>query len=205
MIGLCGSHRVGKTTLAKEYAKGASIPFVETNVGDIFKTMGFDPKMDYGFKIRMIIQNKILDVSEKLWGKYEGEFITDRTPIDMLAYTMADVQRENLDKDDESIFMEYMDRCLNSASRHFSLLVVVQPGIPLIEAEGKAPNNIAYIEHINSLIIGSVTDQRIICGRFILNRKSTGLTERCELVDKAMNRMFESHAKEASIGNYSLH
>lgn len=191
MIGLAGAHRTGKSTLAQEYSLLAGIPFVQTSTSEVFKEMGFDPKLDYGFKIRMMIQNKILDVGNALWSKYKGAFITDRTPVDMLAYTMADVQRENLDKDDEKLFMEYQARCFELTNRHFGALFVIQPGIQLVDAEGKAPINEAYIEHINTLAIGIANDQRLKINRYILNRSVLDLHKRCETVDRIIHRFYE--------------
>lgn len=205
MIGLCGAHRTGKTTLAKEYSRWVGIPFVETSTSQVFEALGFDPKVDYDFKIRMMIQNKILDAAEALWRKYPVEFITDRTPLDMLAYTMADVQRQNLDKDDEKLFMDYMKRCIESANRYFALLIVVQPGIPLVEAKGKAPNNIAYIEHLNTLIAGLLNDRRIETGRFIFNRETTDLDKRCDLINKALGRVYDRADKLISSGKHEIH
>lgn len=205
MIGLCGAHRTGKTTLAREYSQATDIPFVQTSASEVFKAMGFDPKQDYEFKIRMLIQNQILDASEALWRTYSGEFITDRTPIDMLAYTMADIQRENLDKDDEKIFLEYQKRCIEVTNRQFSTLTVIQPGIKLVEAEGKAPANEAYIEHINTLIVGMVNDSRIKCSKFIMSRATTDLTRRMTVVDELLNRVWDRHQEVIQSGAVSLH
>lgn len=205
MIGLCGAHRTGKTTLAQEYSRGASIPFVRTSTSEVFKALGFDPKMDYDFKIRMFIQNKILDAAEALWSQYEGEWITDRTPIDMLAYTMADVQRENLDTDDEKLFESYHKRCIESSNKHFSMLIAVQPGIPMVETEGKAPSNIGYVEHINSLVLGLVHDSRVKTSRFLMSRATLDLNERCAAVDSAMDRMWDRHQNAINSGNITIH
>lgn len=167
------------------------IPFVQTSTSEVFKELGFDPKIDYPFKLRMMIQNKILDVGNALWSKYKGAFITDRTPVDMLAYTMADVQRENLDKDDEKLFMEYQARCFELTNRHFGALFVIQPGIQLVDEEGKAPINEAYIEHINTLAIGIANDQRLNINRYILNRSVLDLQKRCETIDRIIHRFYE--------------
>lgn len=205
MIGLAGAHRTGKSSLAREYSKQSGIPFAETSTSAVFKKLGFDPKEDYNFKIRMMIQNKILDVAEELWRRCEGEFITDRTPIDMLAYTMADIQRENLDADDISIFNDYMNRCIASANRHFAMVMIVQPGIPLVYEEGKAPLNVAYIEHINSLVIGITTDQRVKIGKFFINRATTDMKKRCGIIDYALDKTYGGHTKEFINNGEKLH
>lgn len=204
-IGLAGSHRTGKTTLAQEYSEKMGVPFVQTSASEVFKMMGFDPKADYDFKVRMLIQNEILDASEKLWRAQKGDFITDRTPIDMLAYTIADIQRENLDKDDEKIFMDYQRSCIDVLNRQFSMLVVIQPGIKLVEAEGKAPANEAYIEHINTLVVGIVNDARIGCSKFIMSRKTTDLRRRLDVLDQAVERMWGRHESQVGVGNHVFH
>ena len=46
MIGLVGSHRTGKTTLARAFAEDSGIPFVETSTAEVFRRLGYDPKVD---------------------------------------------------------------------------------------------------------------------------------------------------------------
>ena len=150
MIGLVGAHRTGKTTLAKAFSKRYNVPFLQTNVGDTFKRLGYDPKMDYEFSVRLYIQHQILaDIERKYKAMNGAHFITDRTPLDLLAYTIADVQRANLAPDLVSVFMDYFKKCIAVTNQYFWMVAVIQPGIPLVEEEGKAPANIAYMEHLN--------------------------------------------------------
>src|SRR3569832_345872 len=67
LIGLCGAHRTGKTSLAKAYAKKHGIAFMETSVSAIFKELGLDPAASFDFKTRLDIQEVIL---ERLDAKY---------------------------------------------------------------------------------------------------------------------------------------
>ena len=197
MIGLAGSHRTGKTTLAKKYAEFKNLNFVQTSSSAVFKELGFDPKMDYDIKLRIHIQNAILDAAEREYKKAGNVFISDRTPIDMLAYTMADVQRENMDADSTAMFVDYMNRCFEVSNRHFSLIVIVQPGIPLIEEEGKAPANTAYMEHINSLVFGLTVDTRSTPASSYIKRSVIDLDKRVSSIDTVLRRSYERH-----IGNY---
>jgi len=188
-----------------EYSQRVGIPFVRTGSSEVFKAMGFDPKADYDFKIRMLIQNEILDAADKLWRAHTSEFITDRTPIDMLAYTMADIQRENLNKDDEAIFLAYQRKCIEVINRQFSILIGIQPGIKLVDAEGKAPINEAYIEHINALVVGLISDGRIKCSKFVMSRATTTIEGRLSVMDQAIERMWGRHQDQFVSGNHAVH
>ena len=88
-IGLCGSHRTGKTTLAEAVALKMGIPFVKTQTSEVFKQHGLDPSapMDFGTRIR--IQEHIIRAAEEIWESEPNSFITDRTPIDMMKNTWA--------------------------------------------------------------------------------------------------------------------
>ncbi|MCG5512795.1 ATP-binding protein [Ectothiorhodospira shaposhnikovii] len=178
MIGVTGAHRVGKSTLCKAFAESCGLPFVQTDVSGVFVELGLDPKEDYDFDIRLMIQGRILALMSKTFEGAPSRFITDRTPIDLLAYTLADVRRTNLSPERVGCLMAYSDACFRVVNRHFSSLVVVQPGIKLVEAEGKAPANPAYIEHINSLIMGLAADERCKATKHYMSRSATDLSER---------------------------
>lgn len=158
-IGLCGSHRTGKTTLATVVSERIGMPFVKTSTSDVFKENGLDPSKPMSFTKRLWIQHKILDAAEKIWGAEQRQFITDRTPLDMAAYTLADIHGAT-DLDFYEL-EKYLSRCFAVASQFFKILVVIQPGIPLIFEEGKAALNEGYLEHLNYLIIGLCNDDRV--------------------------------------------
>lgn len=178
---LSGSHRSGKTTLAKAFSKHAGIEFVETGASHVFAEMGFNPKIDYPLRTRLEIQKRILDDFYKQCRKYCAKhFITDRTPIDFIAYTMADVQRQNVDEALARDIDQYLADCVQVANELFPLLVVLQPGIALVEAEGKAPANIAYMEHINLLCMGAVVSEGITADHWYIPRHVLTVEERVE-------------------------
>ena len=137
--------------------KGAQ--FVRTRVSEVFKESGLHPAQPMDFATRLTVQFRILDACESDWQAAGENFITDRTPMDLMAYTFGDIQGDTQVNDAE--FDHYVERCFEAANRFFDTLVIIQPGIPLTEAEGKAALNKAYIEHINSLIIGLCHDERL--------------------------------------------
>ncbi|WP_447973214.1 AAA family ATPase [Nitrospira sp. Kam-Ns4a] len=175
-LGLCGGHRVGKTTLAEALSRVGGIPFVRTGTSAVFERHGLDPAEPMPFATRLLVQHEILSAAEKAWREGSGAFITDRTPVDMMAYTLGDI------RGDTEVRLQdldaYLERCFRVTNELFSTLIVVQPGIPLVPDEGKAALNEAYIEHINALVLGLCHDQRLRCRTLLLEREVTTLDAR---------------------------
>ncbi len=97
-----------------------------------------------------------------------------------MAYTLADIQGSTVV--DSSELDEYINRCFEVTNKFFNALIILQPGIPLIEAKGKAALNKAYIEHLNSLIIGLCHDERLECGILCISRDMIDLNSRVRKV-----------------------
>jgi hypothetical protein len=158
-IGLCGAHRVGKTTLAQALSQTTGIPFLKTHTSHIFQKHGLDPAKPMSFETRLAIQQEILSAGEAVWGQETEHFISDRTPLDMAAYTLADVHGTTTLN--EPVFRQYLTDCIKKTNRFFSTLIIIPPGIPLVPEPGKAALHEAYIEHIHTLIVGLCHDERI--------------------------------------------
>ncbi len=180
-IGLCGSHRTGKTTLAMAISRRLATPFVKTGTSEVFRRFGLDPAAPISFEKRMWIQHRVLDAAEAVWREAgPGGFVTDRTPVDMMAYTLADAHGDTVA--DFSQLKAYLDRCFESANSFFDVLVVVQPGIALVYEEGKAALNRAYMEHLNYLVLGLASDERLKARVIRLGPGATGIEERVKKV-----------------------
>lgn len=193
-VGLCGSHRTGKTTLARAYAERADMAFIETSTSALFKELGFDPKADYDFATRLYLQRKILEMMNKAYCNADRLFITDRTPLDALAYTLADVQRANVT--DGALIKEiaqYQRDCFEVLNRHFAVIMVVQPGIALKDEEGKAPINQAYIDHLNYLILGLTVSEAVKCRHFYMPRHILDLEDRLEALNYSCKKVHDKH------------
>jgi len=174
-IGLCGAHRTGKTTLASRYAEMHEIPFAQISTSDVFKRHGLDPAKPMSFSMRLWIQGLVLAEAKAVW---EGaqHFITDRTPIDFMAYTLAEIQ--GYTEVDEVALNEYMAQCFDALNKYFRHLVVIQPGIPLVFEQDKAALNIAYIEHLNTLTLGLCHDSRNRAAVSVMRRGMTDIQSR---------------------------
>lgn len=180
-IGLCGSHRTGKTTTAKKLAIDNGMPFVETTTSAVFAKHDLKPSSPMEFSTRLWIQDKVLAAAEDIWSQHR-HFITDRTPLDMLAYTMGDIQGRT--QVEFASLEQYIQRCFAATNRYFGRLCVVQPGIPLIAAPGKAALNEAYIEHLNTLVLGLCLDERQQVPFAVMPRNCIAITERCLFIQE---------------------
>lgn len=194
IVGLAGAHRTGKTTLARAYAEKHKVPFVQTSASGTFARLGMDPRKDYPFGVRLMIQAEILADCEQVWRKNGDSYITDRTPLDLMAYTVADVTRENVGEAESKVLVDYLGTCFKVLNRCFPCVVIVQPGISLVERRDAAPCNVAYIEHINSLVLGFMVDERYEGEHFYIPRKRLALEERVSCIEYAERRTKEKHA-----------
>ena len=173
-IGLSGSHRVGKTTLAEAYAKAHGYTFVPTNISEIQLNHGYDSsKQDYSFKERIHIQEIILDELEYRYEKMHQilkNVITDRTPYDLLVYTLLAVN-DKCDKEDYERLTYYISRCKFVTTSYFDDLVIIQPGIPVVPSITSAAASRAFMHKFNSILLGELygIDWVKIMPSYILN------------------------------------
>ena len=189
MIGLCGAHRTGKTTLARAFAEKHGLAFVETQTKQVFKNMGLDPSRQYSFSTRLTIQEEILKCADALYAEVGPKpAITDRTPIDYLMYTMADAVHDSVPADQQERLKQYVKDCIEVTNKRFGVLILVQPGIKLVTEDGKAVINEAYIEHLNSLALGLMVDERVKPHHFYIPRSLLTVEDRILAIDNAHKR-----------------
>jgi predicted ATPase len=197
MIGLCGSHRTGKTSLAKAYAEKHGILFLETPTTAIFKELGIDPAAPMDFATRMLAQETIIECFDQQYAAVAGKaVITDRTPVDTLGYMLGDISGATVAPQDEERLARYVQRCYDVLNRRFSALMLVQPGIEVVPAPGKASLSKAYIEHLNSLMLGLQCDQRVKVPHFYLPREVVDMTERIMRLENVVGRAGAIHVQD---------
>lgn len=203
-IGLCGAHGTGKTTLAKAYADQIGVPFVEGRVSAVFKAMGLDSGDAWGklsMTQRLDVQERVLAEHVSLYREYgESAFITDRTPIDFLAYTLANLRQDELTPELEARIERYTERCLDEVNANFTLLVALQPcaAIPLVAREGRGELSAAFISVVNSLVLGLARDERIITRSFVVARRMHKLQDRVSALAKAAKVVAQEHIQVVS-------
>ncbi|MFK3741045.1 AAA family ATPase [Massilia sp. TN1-12] len=190
MIGLIGGHRVGKTSLAKAYAEKNDAVFLETSVSSMFKDMGHDPAGTFDFATRLTIQEEILKRLDVIYAAQpvDQAVITDRTPIDLLGYTMAEAVGMTVTPELQDRFDAYVRDCFRVLNKRFATVVLVQPGIPLVAAEGKAAMNKAYIEHLNSIMFGLMMDERTRPAHYYIRRTMLDFDDRLAALESAVGK-----------------
>lgn len=154
MFGIMGSHRSGKTTLAKALAEQNGIYYFQSSTTAIMAEGGFNPVGVLAPEERIEAQEWLLLRYLELAQDVPRPFITDRTPIDMAAYTLAEVSMHNSSTELGERIDRYVKGCLMAASGMFDTLMVTRP-LPFYDAQpDKPPPNPAFQAHIQILIEG---------------------------------------------------
>lgn len=159
----------------------------------VFARLGYSPQADLDFTTRLTIQEEILkELTKQYRAVKSGIFIADRTPVDFMAYTLAEVQRTTMTPELDERLEAYITRCADVCNQFFGTLIVIQPGIELVADDTKAPANYGYIEHINALVCGLVTRSDLKAHHFYINRDVTDLKQRVKSVDYCVKRSIDA-------------
>lgn len=183
MIGITGSHRTGKSTLAGTFSEMSGMFMLETNVSDTFKRLGCSPKLNYNIDDRLFIQQQIMDDLELKYEVAPKYFVTDRTPIDVYSYMLCDIQRGDMNERRTKDMTKLWEDANRITQKYLRMIMLLQPGIELVEAEGKAPANEFYVEHVNSVMIGLLMSKcsgEFACNVVLLKRAMIDLRGRAE-------------------------
>ncbi|MBE0438086.1 MAG: AAA family ATPase [Methylomicrobium sp.] len=197
-IGLAGAHRVGKTTLAKAFADSFDIAYIPSVTSDIIRSHGIDAADDCDFWLRMKIQWEILAVHEAAYQEAKGMFIADRTPLDFIAYALADVTRDNIAPEQSVELMNYKSACVHTINRYFNVLTVIQPGVKFVDEPGKPKHIEAYVNHINAIICGLASSEKsIMVLTTYMPKNLIDLNSRVSAVESSVRMAFDRFEKSA--------
>lgn len=168
LIGMCGAHRTGKTTLCRELEENYGVHFIQTNVSTVLADCGVTPGslinlpfLDF-CHVQTIVLEHLGTIAADLASDKTRCYVVDRTVIDALAYFRQyfnskffyelDAERNHF----ERVALQYVETALEVSSI-YDHLVLVQPGIQLVQESGKAVNDLFYINQINTSILGDLT------------------------------------------------
>lgn len=194
MLGLIGAHRVGKSSLATHLAAKFGFKFIPVSISKMQKKYGFDSSnQSYDFEIRMEIQEHLLFEFKRLLELHisiprlarihltrdvKPEPIFDRTPLDLIGYTLIHVSDQLTDQQ-STWLLEYIDRCINLTNEYFTHVMLVQPGIPLVsDNTTSARASAGIIEHLNAVYLAYMVDPRVKSKTSILSREVLDMDER---------------------------
>lgn len=197
ILGLIGSHRTGKTTLAEAFAHKSGATIIKMNIGSLQKELGYESSnQSYDFDTRMDIQEHLLRRFDEIYTAVKGlEAVADRTPLDLIGYTMLAV-KDDLSEAQSDRLEKYVVDCINLTNEFFSALVLLQPGIPLTTADTSAKSCKALMEKLNFIYLGTITDERNIVPHFYIPRSMTDIDCRVKACELAIKKAFERMKKK---------
>lgn len=191
LIGFCGAHRVGKTTLAMHVANASNIMFIKTSVSilNIWKDFNIKPDNYFTFAERIELQYYILDYFEEIIQKYEyGVF--DRTPMDLIGYLLA-----NIDSTCSGLFNQrtkiFIDKCVKLTEK-FDKIFFVYPKLDYIPEENKSNKTFISEPYIRSVSNNILSE----CIRNLDKNKFVIVPEQCIKIKDRTNFVLQHIEKE---------
>lgn len=200
MIGLLGSHRVGKTTLCKALVNGNRGAFSEVpiSISELQRGMGYDSaNQTYDWETRKNIQNKLLIAfsnilrdSMYLTGVLRAQrmsiAVSERTPLDLVGYLLLNAP-EYVSEEDAVWIKNYINNCIELTNEYYNKVFLVQPGIGYVP-DAKSPGQ-ESMDKLNAIYLSLLMDSKLEVERVIIPEDVTDLEERICIV---MGDVYES-------------
>lgn len=159
LIGISGAHGCGKTTLAKEYAIRSGLDYVPASTNEIAKRAGYaHGSVDLDINERIKLQWHILEGFKSFIKDCPPNAVTDRTPLDVAAYTLAEMGMHSAKLADPAVLktVPLLVREAQALTKQcFQHVSILRP-LPTYDAvEGKRPpENEAFQMHFQFLLEG---------------------------------------------------
>lgn len=187
--------------MAKRYAEEFGIPFVASTVSSVFERLGLDPAASHKFDDRMRVQEAILEELTQLYRagrsadpSLPGVFISDRTPIDLLAYTYSDITPEWLTPKQHDRLVAYRKACYATLNEFFAVIFTLQPVLPVARSrKGKGSSSPALLAKQDALVRGLAASEDVLCRHFLMPRATVDLDARVECIANTCARTEESY------------
>lgn len=160
LYGICGSSGSGKSTLGRMVAESLDMTFQPTSITECAKRHGFDAVGSLSLEQRLELQNHLLADHVEMIGKAKRPLIVDRTPIDFIAYLLAEFHMHSHEGMQPSLLLEvrnYVDLCLKETRAHYDMVFMLAP-LPVYEVSVTRPApNPAYQAHTDLIMRGALS------------------------------------------------
>lgn len=157
-IGITGAQGSGKTTLAKFIDEHYGITYVDAGVGALMTRLGVNVGDPMPLFERLQVQMEVARHIELVTRGAEG-FVIDRTPADVMAYTLDLVGQTN-DQRCIDLALEIERFCHKTALSNFNA-IALRPGVNLraedYERAQRGSLDRLYVARIDSLMCGELT------------------------------------------------
>lgn len=210
-IGITGVQGSGKTTLAKYIDKHFGIPYVDAGVGRLMSSLGVKVGEKMPLYERLQIQMEIAKHIEVITRGVEG-FVIDRTPADVMAYTLDLVGQTNEERCIE-LAIDIERFCHDTAISNFNAIAGLRPGVTLTDDDFKREQRGSldrlYVARIDALMCGELTKihlhpQRGDLQTFIISERYRTVEARARSVFRMIDYAVEKIEKRFS-GRVTVH
>lgn len=179
-----GPHRVGKTTLAKEFAaESSNYQYFTLHVSDYFKKVNIDPSMPMDFETRLRVQFELLTMAGQQYreaiSQTDKHLVCDRSPLDFMAYLLADVTMSSPDY--LPALRSFEEEAIALHKEIFGYTVLIQPGIQYVHEEAKGSPSQSYIFMLNYLYKGLISKCK--GSAFVMPTSPTSVNYRMKLLN----------------------
>jgi nicotinamide riboside kinase len=205
IYGLCGPSGNGKSTLAKLIAESLDIAYLPVSISETARAHGYDSVGALDLTQRFDLQTKLLLAHEAMLSAAKRPAILDRTPIDLIAYMMCEVDmhsHETMTPKLAKAIEQYVEGCLALTRAHYDMIFVLGK-LSTYEEDPKRPaTNPAYHRHTDLVMKGAVMDLR---GEVpIMSIAGEALEFRFDMVHDAIVKRLDKHERRRR-ENLSLH
>lgn len=129
---------------------------MDANVTAELKAAGFDQVAKLDGRARMECQMTRLDLHMRKMRAAPRPCITDRSPLDIGAYTLAEFAMHS-DPELATMAAGLVETCIELTGRHYDTVILVPPLPHYLVEDGKPPPNVGFQWHIHHLIAGFQT------------------------------------------------
>lgn len=157
-----GAHRSGKTSTAKLIAEQLGIEFIDSSF-NVARQFGFEPNNFMSLEDRLAMQMQVLTHHCETISKATRPAITDRTPLDFYAYTLAEYgilsHQQVLGASTLASARQFAELCISATIMHYDMVFLLDP-LPFYvvdDTKSTPAENPAFQLHIDALINGALS------------------------------------------------